>query len=199
MFAAYAVVWLRANAGSLARYRIPFTVAALLLAGIAYALILSCNAVQYDPGGREKWDLAGRTELALVTCGFIVVSCFSIAAWRRLVGNPLLVFLSLISYNLYLWHTLIGIWMWTRRVPYSSMPDVHADDVWKVWYLSIATLLSVGIATAITYFIERPLLSTVKAQSFSFDWKGALARVRVQRSTSAVERAGGNEHVKVAP
>jgi len=54
MLAAYAVVWARARPASVTADRISATVAALALVAATFVLLQSANAVQYDPGGRER-------------------------------------------------------------------------------------------------------------------------------------------------
>jgi peptidoglycan/LPS O-acetylase OafA/YrhL len=182
MLAAYAVVWGRVRFATPGRYRFAATAAAIAFACVAFALLESANAIQYDPGGREWWDLYHRTPIALAAAGLIVASCFGQAWWRALVANRVLVFFSLISYNLYLWHTLVMIWMWKHGVPHAATANPQQDDRWKVAFIALGWTASIGIATTITYFFERPLLGTVKRQPFAFDWPALVRRLGVKRA-----------------
>ena len=176
MFAAYAVTWLHARRIHGTRSRVVCTLAAAGVAVLTFALLQTCNAVQYTPSGRETWDLLGRTGLALLFCALTIASCFALRFWRAAIANPALVFLSLISYNVYLWHTLVLIWMWKHGVPHAMTANPHEDDHWKFAYIASGWIAVLGIATAMTYFFERPLLATIKPHPFAFTW-GAL-RVR---------------------
>ncbi len=170
MLAAYLFVWLRGRRPQIGRYAHWFTLAALVLAAAGFTLFESCNAVQYTPQGRERWDLLDRTLFGAVAGGFILASCFAQRWWRKLAGNPALVFLGLISYNLYLWHTLVMLWLLEHHVPAAATRVAHDDPHWRGAFIALGTLTSLAIATALTYFVERPLLGTVKPHSFAFRW-----------------------------
>jgi peptidoglycan/LPS O-acetylase OafA/YrhL len=132
--------------------------------------MVSANAVAYVPGGKERWLLGNRTLFALAGATFGLASCLAAGWWRRIVANPALLFLGIVSYNLYLWHTLVLIWMWRHDVPHAATPNPHDDPQWKLAYIAAGWTASLAIATAITYFYERPLLGTPKRPPFSFDW-----------------------------
>jgi len=175
MLAAYVFVWLRGRWSRLesaeaARVSTFCTAGAIAAAVVACAVLFSANNVQYADDGRERFNLLGRTALAGAGFALIVASCFSERWWRRLLANPVLVFLSVISYNLYLWHTLVELWLLHHHLPPSAMRVAHNDDAWKPWFIGASLVASVAISTAITYFLERPLLRTVRPHSFAFDW-----------------------------
>ena len=181
MLAAYAVA---RGPGGLLRLRHAGTLATLVaiaLAAVAFALLHGASDVTYDAGGRERWLLPNRTAFAATVAAFAVASAFASPWWRAIVANRALAGLSIVSYNLYLWHTLVMIWLWKHDVPHAATLDPHDDPQWKVPYLVLGWTLSLAIATAVTYFIERPLLGLVKPQTFAFDWR-ALGRARVRRA-----------------
>jgi peptidoglycan/LPS O-acetylase OafA/YrhL len=87
-----------------------------------------------------------------------VGSLFALQIWQRALGNPLLLFLSLISYNLYLWHQTIAQILLRAHIPPFAGTDPHLDRDW-MWHFSlVAYLAAVAVATVITYALERPLL-----------------------------------------
>ncbi len=186
MLAAYLFVWLGREHPRVAGQRLWFTLGALALAWAGFALIQSANAVQYLPQGRERWDLAGRTLFGAAAGGLIVASCFAHRWWRRLIANPLLLFLALVSYNLYLWHTLVMLWLLQHHIPAASTPLAHDDVHWRPAFIALGTLASVASATALTYFFERPLLGTGKPQPFAFRW--SLVSPRLARASARSER-----------
>jgi len=184
MLAAYAVTWLHARYPTPQRARAAATVIAFGLAAVIFALLQTCDAVQYAPHGRARWDLFGRTELAGLMGAFAVASCFAMRFWRAIIANPVLVFLSIVSYNMYLWHTLILIWLWKHDVPHAATPNPHDDDHWKFAYIALGWSAVLAVSTAVTYFIERPLLATIKPHTFAFDWSRLVRRpVSVTRAS----------------
>jgi len=179
MLSAYAFVYARKHFGAWIHERqLALTLAALVLVAIAFGLLASANTVQYDPLGREQWNLAGRSVLGGVIALLLLASCFAQRWWRSLIGNPVLVFLSVVSYNLYLWHTLVELWLVHHSVPVSSIGAPHDDGVWKAWFIALSVVTCLGISVAITYFIERPLLATVRPHAFAFNWRAMLGKAK---------------------
>ncbi|GAC1545237.1 MAG: hypothetical protein NVS3B16_14420 [Vulcanimicrobiaceae bacterium] len=182
MLAAYGVAAVERRAGARARVRSLATLAAVAAVGAGLALVLSANAIQYDRAGRETWILVNRTFVAVAAGSALFGSCFAARAWRALVANPLTRFLSLISYNLYLWHTLVLIWLWKHRALSSATADPHADPRWQAAFIAVGWTVAIGISTALTYLVERPLLATVKPQSFAFAWRRIMPGARAAPS-----------------
>jgi len=175
MFGAYAVVWIRARVAPGRWLRPVATVAACASIAAIWQLLANADTIQYDPGGPEKWDVVNRTYLAWSFAALAVSSSLALPLWRALLANPVLVFFSLISYNLYLWHTLVMIWFWRGDKLPHALKDVHSDDHWKFLFIAISWPIAIAIATAITYFVERPLIALVVPQTFSFDWSRVRA------------------------
>ena len=176
MLCAYGVCHLRERPALASRLR-PFA-PVVIVAAVAglWALLVSANAITYDTDGRERWILFNRTFLALGIGSLVFASAFAANAVRRTIANPVLVYLSLVSYNLYLWHTLVMIWLWKHHAIASATHDPHGDGRWKFAFIASGWALSLAISTAITYFVERPLLATHAPQNFSFDWRRLTAR-----------------------
>jgi peptidoglycan/LPS O-acetylase OafA/YrhL len=187
MLAAYLVVWIRMRRPGIARHAWAFTAGAALCALGVWEAFVSSDAVQYVALGPQRWDLAHRTVLALAFGGLAVTSCFAIRPWRAILANPVLVFLSVVSYNVYLWHTLLMIWLWKHDVPRALTPNPHDDDHWKLPYIALGWSLTLLVATAITYFVERPLLGFVRRAPFAFDY------ARIGRALNRTPRGVSSE------
>jgi peptidoglycan/LPS O-acetylase OafA/YrhL len=171
MLAAYGFVYLRTRLPAGPRTQVAATLVAVALV-VAWISLLGRASASLDvAGGREHWQLVNRTVLAAVGGATIVSSCFAVRWWRATIGNPVFVFLSLVSYNLYLWHTLVAIWMYQHGIPRSAIGDPHGDPAWKPLYVASSIAVSLAISTAITYFIERPLLSLRAPLPFSFEYR----------------------------
>ena len=180
MFSAYAVVYARTHLAWTGRARLGFTLAALASLVVLWLLLKSAAGVEFVPQGRDAWNLLGRTGLALTLATLVISSCLAQTWWRKVLANPVLVFISVISYNLYLWHTLIELWLIHHHLPPTAAVDPHSDEAWKPWFLGLSVALSVLVSTAVTYFIERPLLETVRPHRFAFPWTRLLRRTKAQ-------------------
>ena len=77
-----------------------------------------------------------------------------------------LVMLSAISYNLYLWHLEIIVWVHNTGIPAAAT-------------FAIAVPVALGVATALTYGFERPILNGHFASWFEkqLNWDEQLDRV----------------------
>jgi peptidoglycan/LPS O-acetylase OafA/YrhL len=104
-------------------------------------------------------------------------SLFAFPLWQRALGNPVLVFLSTISYNLYLWHQPIARALLVAHVPPWIGASEHNDPVWGLRYSFVAVAAGLVVATAVTFGVERPLL---RRRPFE---------PRVERSVSALADA----------
>ena len=168
MLAAYCVVWMRVRRVRIAP--LVFTIAAALCAWGAFALMQSADTVQYVILGPQRWDVVNRTYVALAAGGLIACSCLAGRAWRAAIANPLTIWLSIVSYNVYLWHTLLMVWMWKHDVPHAVTKNPHDDPHWKLVYIALGWSATFAVATGVTYFVERPLLGVLAPQRFAFDW-----------------------------
>jgi peptidoglycan/LPS O-acetylase OafA/YrhL len=69
-----------------------------------------------------------------------------------------LVFLSVISYNLYLWHQPVARFLRDHHVPKWSGADEHSDPAWGLPFTLLSFAAMLIVATFITYGLERPIL-----------------------------------------
>jgi peptidoglycan/LPS O-acetylase OafA/YrhL len=169
MLAAWLLVRLRAAVPDIRKYALVCTLLAWAAIGAGWWLLSGADKQTYVPTGREHWVASYRTLFGIAVATFGLASSFAFGWWRRLIANPVLTFLALVSYNLYLWHTLVLIWMWKHDFPPAATPEPHDDPHWKIVYIASGWICAIAVATAITYFIERPLLPG--RQPFSFDWR----------------------------
>ncbi|MGH7683534.1 MAG: acyltransferase family protein [Vulcanimicrobiaceae bacterium] len=145
MLAAHLVVGLRHKATAQDREwftLVAFGALVLAIAGLAQVTNIYRNA------GIEAcyaWVNAHRVAFGPLCLVIGVASTLAIRPWRAIVGMRPLVFLSVISYNLYLWNLEIVFWL--RSAGLSP-----AESFW----LSIPA--SLAVATAVTYVLERPIL-----------------------------------------
>jgi len=158
MLSVYVYRWLAVRKPRLAGQKWWWTAVALGGFGLSYAVLIPLFQTRYDQDWPWLTFLYGRPLMCLAFAMASVGSLFALQIWQRALGNPLLLFLSLISYNLYLWHQTIAQILLRAHIPPFAGTDPHLDRDW-MWHFSlVAYLAAVAVATVITYALERPLL-----------------------------------------
>lgn len=136
---------------------------ACTLAGIA-ALLSACRLLQQLNWSRDYqlWQLEWRTPL---------VACFTAALVMLGLGLPIPAkglwgFLSGISYNFYLWHQMLVVFLkyychlpaWTGDTP----PNQLGDTAWMARANLFFWLVSLAAAVVFTYLVEKPAARYLK-------------------------------------
>lgn len=127
---------------------------------------------------------------SLVVVGFFLCLAFSAPALRWLFSNGAMHFLSAISYNLYLWHMVIGQLMKQYRIPYFPEsvyetypgPQMASGEPWylrwQVGYAVLAVAASLAAAYLVTRLVERPLGRLILKKRPVLEPFGALIGLR---------------------
>ncbi|SDI94870.1 dihydropteroate synthase [Frankineae bacterium MT45] len=158
MLTAYLVFWVRGRSEAAHRLRYVFTLLALVAFAILLMLFRWDYNIRIDLNITNIWKSDNRQWLALVFLCITLFSTFSINLWRRILANRVLLFLSTISYNLYLWHQAVGRVIRERGWYKASTVPPTSDPHWRWSYMFVAVGASIAVATVITYGFERPLL-----------------------------------------
>jgi peptidoglycan/LPS O-acetylase OafA/YrhL len=148
MFAAYVCERSSARLAPSRRSEDAGTFAALAGFALLGVLLESLWQSRWHYNWRDAWPVAGRLGFALSFALIALGSTFSAPWWKRALGNPVLLFLALISYNLYLWHHYVFI-MLHRAI---------GNDVTPIAFVAIGSATALALATVLTYAIELPLL-----------------------------------------
>lgn len=135
-----------------------------LLAGFAALCFLLLLQVLYNQviGDYEmvrRYQLMWRLPLGLLTGGFLVCGCLAPDRLNRIFGNPVTRFLSAISYNFYIWHQFIAVRLKAWHIPpyLSENPNQSGEQPWQLLYTVSCFVFTAVLASAITYFFEKPL------------------------------------------
>ena len=158
MLAAYITVYLRSHLKFQEQLAPFFT----LLAVIAFALFIYMLIWFDNIKGFENstfiWQIGNRHFFGLIYLVLGVSSAMSLQIWKTVLANKVLLFMSVISYNLYIWHQLLGAKLNEWKIPMPSTADPHADHQWQILYTLLAIAVSISFSALITYAFERPIL-----------------------------------------
>lgn len=128
--------------------------------GCVFGLVVLLKA-QAASGGYaqiQRGQMLRRPLFALCFAGLILSAPFSLRPLRFLLGNPVMKFLAGISMNYYLIHQTLAVHLKRLGIPasLSSEPNIDGDRIWQHRYTLLCFGLSLLLATAITYLVEKP-------------------------------------------
>ena len=162
MISAYFVVYARNRLKNLRAIRVPMTLlsAACLAAGVGYTIWLSqMRLPQGVSGGDAYFRFLYRGLFAACMAGFLFTACFSCDFWeKKLWGNRFFVFLSSISYTVYLWHQNIYIFLKRFNIPYTTADPVMNDRAAMEGMVFLCLSASLIIGVLVTKYIEGPIV-----------------------------------------
>lgn len=174
MISAYFVVYTRNRLKNIDKMKLLMTLtsAACIVAGIGYIFWLShMHMPDGVAGGDHYFRFLYRGLFAALIAGFIFTACFSYNFWEKKIwGNKFFVFLSSISYTVYLWHQNIYILLKNINVPYSTAEPVMTDRAAMEGLTLICLASSIIIGVIITKYIENPICR--------YGYKGCALKIR---------------------
>jgi peptidoglycan/LPS O-acetylase OafA/YrhL len=108
----------------------------------------------------QRWQGINRTWIALVFLLFILSSAYAMRWYRKIFSNRVMVFLSSISFNFYIWHQYIAVKLKQWNFPYSefSLPNMYGDVRWQYLYTFFSFAISIVFAWMITVLYENKLI-----------------------------------------
>ena len=128
---------------------------------IVYAIL--CSTIGQGQN-LQKWQVDNRFILSVVFLVFIVSTAMSVWWFRKIWDNRIMRFISVISYNLYIWHQFIAVRLKELRIPYwegDTPPNITGDTVWKWKYFLLCIVVSLAVACFMTYAVEKPLYKLI--------------------------------------
>lgn len=178
ILAAYAYRAIAVRAPALARRRGLWTMLALVGAAASAWSVAGAFDARLYANWPAAWEVWGRTQLSVSFAILTVGSLVALPAWQRTLANPALVFLSAISYNLYLCHTVVIRALRDAHIPPWVGADEKLDPTWAVGYTFVSFAVTIGVAWVLTRVVEAPLL---RARPFEAALTKAEPRFRAER------------------
>lgn len=155
-----AVIYKRiADRGISKRGRILATVVCAAAAvGMYYCV---CAQAWFRGEGSEalRWQqLVWRYPLTICGSAFVTAASLSLAGVRAAMSNRLIRFLAGISFNFYMWHQYLAVWLKKWRIPAytGDQPNVDGQQPWQNRYTLICFGAALLTAILLTYLVEKP-------------------------------------------
>ncbi len=141
--------------------------AATLLSVLSLAYIgRMVNECAWLSGAEQQlWQVTERFRLTAAFMVFILSTALAAKWYRFLFSNRLMHFLAVISYNLYIWHQWLAVYLKRIvRFPYwegTTPPNQLGDRVWMDKYALVITVAAFAAAIITTYLIEKPFAKLI--------------------------------------
>lgn len=111
---------------------------------------------------KDRFHTQLSTRFILMLCiSFIILSCMLLPnILQKILGNKFFKFISLISYNLFIWHQQVFRFLREKRIPKwtgDEYPNITGDKNWQLKYTVLSIIFSILVALLVTYIIEKPI------------------------------------------
>ena len=135
-----------------------FALGALMFAMLYFAAVIFISDLRYRniPDNLSILQMHTRKYITAAYAGCICCSVLSSRWMHVLLGNPLMRFGSMISYQLYLWHGWFALRLKEWRIPDYVTQRPMDDPAWRFPYLMITIGISLAVAILMTFLVERP-------------------------------------------
>ena len=136
----------------------------LCSAGVPLVLMLLWQVVRRQAGNPNVeairlGQMSNRLLMGLLGGALLLLSANAGLLVRRVFGNPVTRFLSAVSFQFYIWHQTIAVWLLQYRVIPSPCenPNWEGDAVWQMRYTIACFAVSLAVAAVLSYGFERPV------------------------------------------
>ena len=131
---------------------------------VYYLMMINLRAAADQEGGVNSWQMHNRFYISVLFMIFCIATSYALGFYRKIFSNKVAVFISTISFNLYMWHQFLAVAFVKNHIPYytgDTPPNQLGDRpwMWKHFLLSIAASLLMAILT--TYLIEKPMAKLI--------------------------------------
>lgn len=132
----------------------------LSILSVAYIVHMVNDCSALSGAEQQLWQVTERFRLTAAFTVFIISTALSSRWYRFIFSNKLMHFLALISYNLYIWHQWLAVYLkFNLRIPPwegTTPPNQLGDRAWMNNYALAITVAAFTVATLATLLIEQP-------------------------------------------
>ena len=150
-------VWLYKKVQDKTVWRTAFT---LLMCALIPVLLMLLRKQGYTSGQvpMHLGQMNRRLPVGLLFGGIFVSSALSLPLISVALGNRVMRFLAGISFNYYMWHPIVAqVLKKVHFPPYlEEFPQMAGEMPWQSQYTYLCFILSLAVAAAITYLVEKP-------------------------------------------
>ena len=149
-----------------AKVRLLFTVLMVLCVSV---LMHIAQAQAYSPSQEliRQGQMDRRFSLSAALACLMVCAAFSLPAMRFLLGNKAMHFLSLVSFQFYIYHQMLAVKLKEWGFPPSefSQPWMDGDYRWQLTYTICCFVFALVLAALITFLFERPIARVLRRRT----------------------------------
>ena len=149
-----------------AKIRLLFTVLLVLCVSV---LMRIAQVQAYSPTQEliRQGQMDRRFSLSAALACLMVCAAFSLPAMRFLLGNKAMHFLSLVSFQFYIYHQMLAVKLKEWGFPPSefSQPWMDGDYRWQLTYTICCFVFALVLAALITFLFERPIARVLRRRT----------------------------------
>lgn len=132
------------------------TVIAAAAACLIVHLFKDCTAAG-SAGNQQIWQMKYRYVLSLAFTAFLFGMSVSAKPVRKLLDNRVLAAIAAVSYNLYLWHQWLIVWL-CGKLGAKNGSDIAGGGANLQWGVTVTALvIAFAVAAVLTYGLEKPI------------------------------------------
>ncbi len=134
-------------------------------------MFITVRDVSYTGGGEEarRAQMWGASLLSAFAAVFLVSGSLCSMIVRVFFSNPPIRFLSALTYNFYIWHQPIAVWLKKLHIPNytEEFPNKAGNVQWQRHYMLLCVACALFVAFRTTYLIEKPCARWLNAHRIS--------------------------------
>ena len=110
-------------------------------------------------------QMENRLMLSALAALFLLLSANAGLVVRKALSNPVTRFVSAVSFQFYMWHQTLAVWLLESRLIPSAMenPNYDGDVTWQRLFTLACFAAGLGLAALLTYGFERPVARRLTA------------------------------------